>query len=102
MGGSLWLQGTARRHCAIARATPDALDAYALRSHERAQAATRQGRFASEIVPVAVRRADGREGRPDRLEVVNLQRHDVAPGDPFGYLQLGVARRRDRDEPLAG
>ena len=35
------------------------LDAYALSSHERAIAATKAGAFAEEIVPVAVRRADG-------------------------------------------
>jgi acetyl-CoA C-acetyltransferase len=35
------------------------LDAYALSSHERAIAATKAGAFADEIVPVAVRRADG-------------------------------------------
>ena len=39
--------------------TKDDLDAYALSSHERAIAATKAGAFAEEIVPVAVRRADG-------------------------------------------
>ncbi len=37
----------------------DALDAYALRSHQRAAAATREGRFEEEIVPIEVRNADG-------------------------------------------
>ena len=37
----------------------DALDQYALESHRRAAAATRAGRFAREIVPVAARSADG-------------------------------------------
>ncbi|MEJ8851811.1 acetyl-CoA C-acetyltransferase [Variovorax rhizosphaerae] len=39
----------------------DALDRYALQSHERAIAATRAGAFEREIVPVAVRMADGTE-----------------------------------------
>jgi len=39
--------------------TRDQLDAYALSSHERAIAATQSGAFSAEIVPVAVRRADG-------------------------------------------
>jgi len=38
----------------------DALDEYALASHQRAAAATREGRFAAEIVPVAARDADGK------------------------------------------
>lgn len=37
----------------------DALDAYALRSHQRAAAATREGRFEQEIVPIEVRDAEG-------------------------------------------
>ena len=37
------------------------LDAYALHSHMNAIAATRAGRFSDEIVPVAVRLADGSE-----------------------------------------
>ena len=37
----------------------DALDEYALRSHERAIAATRAGRFEREIVPVPIKNADG-------------------------------------------
>jgi len=37
----------------------DALDAYALLSHQRAAAATREGRFEEEIVPIEVRNAEG-------------------------------------------
>jgi len=37
-----------------------ALDEYALRSHQRAAAATREGRFEEEIVPLEARDADGR------------------------------------------
>jgi acetyl-CoA C-acetyltransferase len=37
----------------------EALDAYALESHRRAAAATREGRFAAEIVPLPARGADG-------------------------------------------
>jgi acetyl-CoA C-acetyltransferase len=37
----------------------DALDEYALQSHQRAAAATREGRFEEEIVPIEVRNADG-------------------------------------------
>jgi len=39
--------------------TRDQLDAFALESHRRAAEATRAHRFVDEIVPVAVRRADG-------------------------------------------
>jgi len=39
----------------------DALDRYALESHRRAIEASKAGRFNSEIVPVAVRMADGSE-----------------------------------------
>ena len=41
--------------------TKDALDEYALVSHRRAAAATRDGRFAGEIVPIAVRDTEGSE-----------------------------------------
>jgi acetyl-CoA C-acetyltransferase len=47
----------------------DELDAYALSSHERAIAATQSGAFAAEIVPVAVRRADG--STSDELHTVD-------------------------------
>jgi len=39
----------------------DVLDEYALVSHRRAAAATHDGRFADEIVPIAVRDAEGNE-----------------------------------------
>jgi acetyl-CoA C-acetyltransferase len=39
----------------------ETLDAYALTSHQRAAAATREGRFDGEIVPIAVRDAAGLE-----------------------------------------
>jgi acetyl-CoA C-acetyltransferase len=39
----------------------EALDAYALASHRRAIAATQAGEFVDEILPVAVRKADGSE-----------------------------------------
>jgi acetyl-CoA C-acetyltransferase len=45
------------------------LDAYALSSHERAIAATKAGAFADEIVPVAVKRADGSSG--DELHTID-------------------------------
>ena len=41
--------------------TRDQVDAFALQSHQRAIAATRAGKFDAEIVPVAVRLADGTE-----------------------------------------
>ena len=49
----------------------DQLDAYALQSHLRAAAATKEGRFKKEIVPVAVRSADGAaegEGQPHAVD----------------------------------
>src|SRR6185503_11845045 len=45
----------------------EALDCYSLQSHQRAAAATLDGRFAAEIVPVAVRVA----GAPDVIDDVN-------------------------------
>ncbi len=47
----------------------DVLDRFALQSHERAIVATREGRFQDEILPVAVRRADGSGG--DELHTVD-------------------------------
>jgi acetyl-CoA C-acetyltransferase len=41
------------------RLSKDALDEYALHSHLRAAAATREGRFGGEIVPVSARTSDG-------------------------------------------
>ena len=49
----------------------DQLDAYALQSHLHAAAATKEGRFTKEIVPVAVRSADGGaegEGQPHAVD----------------------------------
>ena len=40
----------------------DQLDRFSLQSHQRARAATLEGAFAAEIVPVAVRNADGSAG----------------------------------------
>jgi len=60
------------------------LDAYALESHRRAAAATQEGRFAREILPVAVRSADGGaedEGRP----------HTVDEGIRFNATLEGIA-----------
>ena len=52
------------------------LDAYALRSHRNAIAATKAGHFEREIVPVAVRMADGTE--PGELHTVDEGiRHDA-------------------------
>ncbi|MEY4749640.1 MAG: hypothetical protein RIQ60_1854 [Pseudomonadota bacterium] len=42
----------------------DDADRYALLSHQRAAAATREGRFAAEIVPLAVRRSGEAPGTP--------------------------------------
>jgi len=47
----------------------DALDEYAYRSHQRAIAATREGHFSDEILPVAVRAADGSVG--DEMHTVD-------------------------------
>ncbi len=59
-----------------------ALDAYALSSHERAIAATRAGAFADEIVPVAVRKADG--SATDEM-------HTVDEGIRFDATLEGIA-----------
>jgi len=60
----------------------DALDAYALMSHQRAAAATREGRFASEMLPVAVRDA---EGQPTG------EMHDADEGIRFDASLHGIA-----------
>jgi acetyl-CoA C-acetyltransferase len=49
--------------------TRDDLDAYALQSHQRAIAATKAGAFEKEIVPLAVRRADGTAA--DEMHVID-------------------------------
>ena len=46
----------------------EAMDRFAAESHRRAQRATEEGRFAGEIVPVAVRDAEGAERVMDRDE----------------------------------
>lgn len=61
--------------------TKDQLDAYALSSHERAIAATQSGAFAAEIVPVAVRRADGS---------VSDEMHTVDEGIRFDASLAGI------------
>jgi len=48
--------------------TREALDAYGLESHKRAQAATTSGAFAHEIVPIAVTLADGSAAVHDKDE----------------------------------
>jgi len=60
----------------------DVLDEYALRSHQRAAAATRDGRFAKEIVPIAVRNAEGAEGG---------ETHAVDEGIRFDATRDGIA-----------
>jgi acetyl-CoA acyltransferase len=49
--------------------TRDAQDAWGLRSHQRASAAQREGRFADELVPVPARLTVVEGGRPDVREV---------------------------------
>jgi acetyl-CoA C-acetyltransferase len=58
--------------------TKDALDAYALESHRRAADATRDGRFAREIVPIVVRAADGSETGAMHAEDEGI-RFDASP-----------------------
>jgi acetyl-CoA C-acetyltransferase len=60
----------------------EALDGYALASHRRAAAATREGRFAGEIVPIAVRSA---EGTPTG------EMHDADEGIRFDATLEGIA-----------
>ncbi len=60
----------------------DELDAYALQSHLRAKAATESGQFADEIVPVAVRLADG--GLTDEM-------HDRDEGIRYEATLEGIA-----------
>jgi acetyl-CoA C-acetyltransferase len=60
----------------------DTLDRFAFESHQRAIAATREGRFKDEIVPVAVRTADG--AGSDEL-------HTVDEGIRFDGTLAGIA-----------
>jgi acetyl-CoA C-acetyltransferase len=46
----------------------DELDAYALRSHQRAAAATRDGAFDNEIFPIVARASDGTNGEVHRID----------------------------------
>jgi acetyl-CoA C-acetyltransferase len=60
----------------------EVLDQYALRSHQLAIAATQAGRFADEIVPVAVRQADG---------TANGEQHSVDEGIRFDATLEAIA-----------
>jgi len=60
----------------------EALDGYALASHQRAAAATREGRLAGEIVPIAVRSADG---------APTGELHDTDEGIRFDATLQGIA-----------
>ncbi len=62
--------------------TKDELDRYALESHRRASAATREGAFAAEIVPVPVRLADG---------ALSGQMHDTDEGIRHDATLEGIA-----------
>ncbi|SFO53448.1 acetyl-CoA C-acetyltransferase [Variovorax sp. PDC80] len=67
----------------IARAE---LDAYALRSHQLAAAATRAGHFEREIVPVAVRLADGSE--PGEMHLADEGIRGDATLESIGAVKL--------------
>ena len=60
----------------------EALDDYALASHQRAAAATHEGRFASEIVPVPARLADG---------TATGEMHPTDEGIRFDATRAGIA-----------
>jgi acetyl-CoA C-acetyltransferase len=60
----------------------DDLDRYALSSHERAIAATKAGAFADEIVPVAVRLADG---------TTTAEQHTIDEGIRFDASLAGIS-----------
>jgi acetyl-CoA C-acetyltransferase len=63
----------------------DALDRYALQSHQRAAAAMQAGAFADEIVPVPVRAADG---------TATGETHVVDEGIRFDATHAGIAAVR--------
>jgi acetyl-CoA C-acetyltransferase len=67
----------------------DELDAYALSSHQRAIEATRGGAFDAEILPVAVRRADGTAS--DEL-------HTIDEGIRFDASLVGIQSVRTLQE----
>jgi len=60
----------------------DALDEYALRSHQRAAAAARDGRFAKEIVPIVARNAQG---------AASGETHATDEGIRFDATREGIA-----------
>ena len=62
--------------------TKEQLDRYAFESHQRAIAATRAGHFTNEILPVAVRRADG---------ATHAEPHTVDEGIRFDVSLEGIA-----------
>ena len=62
--------------------TKDQLDEYAFSSHQRAIAATRSGAFADEIIPLAVRLADG---------TVTTEMHTIDEGIRFDASLAGIS-----------
>ena len=62
--------------------TKDQLDRYAYESHQRAIRATREGRFTKEILPVAVRTADGQ---------THAEPHAIDEGIRFDVSLEGIA-----------
>lgn len=56
----------------------DSLDAYAFESHRRAARATQNGEFRDEIVPIAIRRADGQSTTEGLHETDEGVRHDAS------------------------
>jgi acetyl-CoA C-acetyltransferase len=81
--GAQFSQFTGAEQLAVKYAlTKDALDAYALASHQRAAAATRAGAFAGEIVPLPVRAADG---------TASGETHATDEGIRFDATREGIA-----------
>jgi acetyl-CoA acyltransferase len=74
----------------------DDQDAWGLRSHQRASAAQREGRFADEVVPVPVRRTDvDADGRP-AIRALDFSldegiRHDANPEQMAGLKPVFAA-----------
>jgi acetyl-CoA C-acetyltransferase len=62
--------------------TKDQLDEYAFSSHQRAIAATKSGAFADEIIPLAVRLADG---------TVTTEMHTIDEGIRFDASLAGIS-----------
>ncbi len=62
--------------------TKDQLDEYAFSSHQRAIAATKSGAFADEIIPLAVRMADG---------TVTTEMHTIDEGIRFDASLAGIS-----------